>query len=191
MATKPQCSGPTCYHLPPRSSRSDPRPPHLVHDFGAADSALPDSGFRRDPVLGRPGAKAAARVVVGSEFLPKMPPSFDSGARALTPPYSIQRRKPADSRSAGTGVEPLGRPPQAGTRHTGKRASAVMMIPRDLLDQLERERDIDIPIKYSSVDEPSRRRISCSGKCCTAGEDDCNRLAPVTRRRKAMRSRFK
>ena len=35
-------------------------------------------------------------------------------------------------------------------------ASAVMIIPRDLPEQLLREKEIDIPIKYNSVDETSQ-----------------------------------
>ena len=34
--------------------------------------------------------------------------------------------------------------------------SAVMVVPPDLPDQLQREKEIDIPIKYNSVDEPSQ-----------------------------------
>lgn len=36
------------------------------------------------------------------------------------------------------------------------KVSAVLVIPADLPEQLRRERDVDIPIKYKSVDEPSQ-----------------------------------
>ena len=49
--------------------------------------------------------------------------------------------------------------------------SAVMVIPRDLPAQLQRDNanEIDIPIQYNSVDEPSQITYLRLGSCWTGG----------------------
>ena len=64
----------------------------------------------------------------------------------------------AAGRAAGAGLGPWGDPRVREQAIRDGEASAVMLIPRDLPDQLQRENEneIDIPIQYNSVDEPSQ-----------------------------------
>ncbi len=96
-------------------------------------------------------------VVVGAENLPKSPPllnpqrnGFDS--RLFDSPADAERLvvrlEPVD----GTWGDPLRRKQAI---HRGE-ASAAMIVPRDLPEQLRREARIQVPIAYNSVDEPSQ-----------------------------------
>jgi len=99
-------------------------------------------------------------VVVGAEYLPKNPPLlnpsgdginpalFDTPAEALR---LVVRQEPANG--------PWGDPLKRAAAIRSDEAAAVMVIPRDLPEQLQRENsenDISIPIQYNSVDEPSQ-----------------------------------
>ncbi|MFI5460307.1 MAG: ABC transporter permease subunit/CPBP intramembrane protease [Isosphaerales bacterium] len=96
-------------------------------------------------------------VVVGAEYLPKAPPLlnptrdgfnpalFDSPAEAGR---VVVRPEPASS--------PMGDPRSSEQAIRNGRAQAVMVIPRELPEQLLGEKEIDIPIRYNSVDESSK-----------------------------------
>ena len=94
------------------------------------------------------------------EYLPKTPSLLNAKGDGFNPelfasPAEAERlvvqQEPASS--------PWENPRQAEQAIRDKRASAVMLIPRNLLDQLQQEHDIDIPIKYSSVDETSAEDV--------------------------------
>jgi sodium transport system permease protein len=95
-------------------------------------------------------------IVVGTEFLPRRPPLLDPSGRHFNPALFDS---PADAerlvveQQAGTPPWSDERAKQAVRRGL---ASAVMLIPPNLSEQLEREQEIEIPIKYNSVDEPSQ-----------------------------------
>ena len=98
-------------------------------------------------------------VVVGAEYLPGSPALLNSGGDGFNPSLFdtaaeaerlVVRQEPASG--------PWG---DHGVRERAIRdgeVSAVMVIPRDLPAQLQRdqENEIDIPIQYNSVDEPSQ-----------------------------------
>ncbi len=98
-------------------------------------------------------------VVVGAEYLPKSPPLLNSSGDGFTPslfdtPAEVERLIVRQEPASG----PWG---DHGARERAIRdgdVSAVMLIPRDLPAQLQRdqENEIDIPIQYNSVDEPSQ-----------------------------------
>jgi sodium transport system permease protein len=96
-------------------------------------------------------------VVVGAEFLPKSPPLLDSNGEGFNPALfdSI-----AESRRLLVRLETATSPwSDARRRELAIRdglASAVMVIPQNLPQQLETQHEIEIPIKYNSVDEPSQ-----------------------------------
>jgi sodium transport system permease protein len=96
-------------------------------------------------------------VVVGAEYLPLSPPLLNPGGNGFNPALFdspveagrlIVRREPA----AGPWADP--RASEQAIRDG--RAQAVIVIPRDLPDQLQGETEIDVPIRYNSVDEPSK-----------------------------------
>jgi sodium transport system permease protein len=96
-------------------------------------------------------------VVVGAEYLPKAPPLLNSAGNGFNPALFdspteadqiVVRQEPA------TG--PWGDPVVRAEAIRNDEVSAVMVIPRDLPEQLQRENEIDIPIKYNSVSEPSQ-----------------------------------
>jgi len=96
-------------------------------------------------------------VVVGTEFLPKSPPLLDSSGEGFNPALFdsmvearrlVVRQEPASS--------PWGDPRRRELAIRGGLASAVMVIPQNLPRQLENQDEIEIPIKYNSVDEPSQ-----------------------------------
>jgi sodium transport system permease protein len=96
-------------------------------------------------------------VVVGGESLPPSPPLLNPTRDGLNPalfdsPAEAERLLVRlESRSG-----PWGNPARCEQAVRRGLAAAVMIIPADLLDQLQRDSDVQIPIKYSSVDEPSQ-----------------------------------
>jgi sodium transport system permease protein len=96
-------------------------------------------------------------LVVGSEFLPSEPTLLDSSGHHFNPALFDS---PADAERLVVEQEssssPLAHPEQAERAIRRGRASAVMLIPQSLPGQLKRESEIEIPIKYNSVDEPSQ-----------------------------------
>jgi sodium transport system permease protein len=96
-------------------------------------------------------------VVVGAEYLPKAPPLLNTQRNGFNPalfdsPAEAERMIVRHE----SGSSPWGdrRLREQAIRRDD--AAAVMIIPRDLPDQLEREKEIDIAIQYNSVDEPSQ-----------------------------------
>ena len=119
------------------------------------------------PILGIGVIKFAAAleqkprlvVVVGAEYLPSSPALLNSGGDGFIPalfdaPAEVERivvrREPASG--------PWGEHDFRQRAIRDGDVSAVMVIPRDLPAQLERDHanEIDIPIQYNSVDEPSQ-----------------------------------
>ena len=96
-------------------------------------------------------------VVVGAEFLANAPPLLSAAQNSFDPAYfdspAEAEKMPVMSQSASG---PWADPRQCERAIRSGQASAVMIIPRDLPDQLLREKEIDIPIKYNSVDETSQ-----------------------------------
>jgi sodium transport system permease protein len=97
-------------------------------------------------------------VVVGAEHLPK-------GASPLLNPDGLRFNptlfdSPAESELLVVHREPDAPPwndPQGAERAVrGGLASAVMLIPANVSQQIERDGEISIPIKYNSIDEPSQ-----------------------------------
>jgi sodium transport system permease protein len=96
-------------------------------------------------------------VVVGAEFLPNTPPLLNSAGVGFNPDlFDLpgEAEKLLVTREPASG--PWADPRRSELAIRSGLASAVMIIPRDLLEQLEREKEIDIPIKYKSVEEPSQ-----------------------------------
>jgi sodium transport system permease protein len=98
-------------------------------------------------------------VVVGGEYLPKSPPLLNSSGDGFNPSLFdtaaeserlVVRQEPASGVWRDHGVRER-------AIRDGE-VSAVMLIPRELPAQLQRdhENEIDIPIQYNSVDEPSQ-----------------------------------
>jgi sodium transport system permease protein len=96
-------------------------------------------------------------VVVGPEFLPATPPFFDPSGGGFNPALFdteaeaqrlVVERQPATSE--------WGDPRFRERAIRDGLAAAVLVIPKSLPSQLERETEIEIPIKYNSVDEPSQ-----------------------------------
>jgi sodium transport system permease protein len=96
-------------------------------------------------------------IVVGREHLPKTFPLLQPDGHRFNPSLFDS---PAESKLLEVRLErdapPWNDPRQAERAIRDGLASAVMWIPANLPDQLERERDIPIPIKYNSIDEPSQ-----------------------------------
>ena len=96
-------------------------------------------------------------VVVGAEYLPKSPPLLNPSGDGFNPASSTRPPRPSGwSCSTEPASGPWGDPQRARAGDPDGAASAVMVIPADLPEQLQREQEIDIPIKYNSVDEPSQ-----------------------------------
>jgi sodium transport system permease protein len=96
-------------------------------------------------------------LVVGTEFLPPKPPLLDrSGnhfnAALFDSPDEAQRIVVRQETASSGWADPN----QAERGIRRGLASAVMLIPRNLPEQLQREQEIEIPIKYNSIDEPSQ-----------------------------------
>jgi sodium transport system permease protein len=98
-------------------------------------------------------------VVVGAEYLPSSPPLLNPNGDGFLPSLFdtpveaeriVVRREPADGAWRDHNFR------QRAIRDGD--VSAVMLIPRDLPAQLQRENasEINIPIQYNSVDEPSQ-----------------------------------
>jgi sodium transport system permease protein len=96
-------------------------------------------------------------VIVGAEYLPKSPPLLDAKGKGFNPslfdsPTEAEQMIVRQEPDSGPWGDPLFR--AQAIRNDD--ASAVMMVPRDLPEQLRSESEIDIPIKYNSVYEPSQ-----------------------------------
>ncbi len=117
------------------------------------------------PLLGLGAIKFAAsleekpRIVVllGAENLPKAPRLLNPGGDGFNPdlfdsPFEAEKLVVQQEPISGPWSDPEFREEEI---RRGK-ASAVMVIPADLRDQLGREQDVNIPIKYKSIDEPSQ-----------------------------------
>jgi sodium transport system permease protein len=96
-------------------------------------------------------------VVVGAEFLPKSPPLLNPTGDGFNPALFDS---PADAQRLVARAEPasspLGSPRGSERAIRDGRVQAVIVIPPDLPAQLLGEKEIDIPIRYNSVDEPSK-----------------------------------
>jgi sodium transport system permease protein len=98
-------------------------------------------------------------VVVGAEYLPRSPALLNSSGDGFNPSLFDN---PSEAERLVVRQEPAWGP--WGEHDARQRAirngdvAAVMVIPRDLPTQLQRdnENEIDIPIQYNSVDEPSQ-----------------------------------
>ncbi len=117
------------------------------------------------PILGIGAVQFAAAleqkprvvVVVGAEYLPPSPPLLNSARDAFVPelfdaPDEAERIQVRIESASGEWKDPQLRQ-QAVRRGL---VSAVIVIPADLMQQLQRENDVQIPIHYSSVDQPSQ-----------------------------------
>jgi sodium transport system permease protein len=96
-------------------------------------------------------------VVVGAEFLAKAPPLLDSRGNGFNPALFDS---PVEAEKLVVRAEPASgswsdesRVEQALRRGE---VSALMVIPADLSEQLERDAEIDIPIRYRSTDDTSQ-----------------------------------
>jgi sodium transport system permease protein len=96
-------------------------------------------------------------VVVGAEYLAKAPPLLNAGQNGFDPAFfdSPAEAEKMPVLAVGPGGQWAG-PRQSEKAIRSGQAAAVMMIPRDLTDQLLREKEIDIPITYNSVDDTSQ-----------------------------------
>ena len=96
-------------------------------------------------------------VLVGAENLPKVPPLLNSRGDGFHPELFD---RPLEAERLVVQVEPASGPWGDAARREDQirsgNVSAVLVIPPDLPEQLRREKDVDIPIKYKSVDEPSQ-----------------------------------
>ncbi len=108
-------------------------------------------------VLSAMQQKPRTVVVVGPEHLPNDAPLIAPDGRSFIPSFFDS---PVDSERLVVQLERDA--PPWNDRNYAERAiragvaSAVMWIPGDLPEQLKREGDIPIPIKYNSIDEPSQ-----------------------------------
>jgi sodium transport system permease protein len=96
-------------------------------------------------------------VVVGSENLPKAPRLLNADGDGFNPdlfdsPTEAERLVVQQESGSSPWADPVWREQEI--RHGS--ASAVMVIPTDMKSQLQQEHDVNIPIKYKSVDEPSQ-----------------------------------
>ncbi len=96
-------------------------------------------------------------VMVGAEYLPNSPPLLDAEGDGFNTAYfdsPAEAEKLLVVRQSASG--PWGDPRRCEQAIRSGEAAAVMIIPQDVAQQLLREKEIDIPIKYNSVDEPSQ-----------------------------------
>jgi sodium transport system permease protein len=96
-------------------------------------------------------------VIVGAEYLPKSPPLLNPSADGFNPSLFDS---PGEAQRLVVRTEPASSPTASprGSEQAIRdgRAQAVMLIKPDLPDQLLGEKEIDIPIRYNSVDESSK-----------------------------------
>ena len=117
------------------------------------------------PILGMGVLKFAATleekprivVVVGAENLPKVPSLLNAAGDGFNPdlfdsPIEAERLVVQQEPRSGPWGDPEWREQEI--RHGT--ASAVVVIPPDMQSQLQHEHDVNVPIKYKSVDEPSQ-----------------------------------
>jgi sodium transport system permease protein len=96
-------------------------------------------------------------VVVGAEFLADAPPLLNSRADGFNPGLfdsPVEAEKLVVRAESASG--PWSDPQRGEQAIRGDEISAVMTIPPDLKEQLGRETEIDIPIRYKSIDETSQ-----------------------------------
>jgi sodium transport system permease protein len=96
-------------------------------------------------------------VLVGAEHLPRIPRLLNPSGEGFNPdlfdtPGEAERLVVHQEPASGPWGDPLRR--EAAIRRG--LASAVVIIPQDLPEQLQREADVRITIRYNSVDEPSQ-----------------------------------
>jgi len=117
----------------------------------------PIVGFSATQIASALEQKPMVVVVVGAEYLPKAPALLNPRGDGFNPALFDS---PAEAARLVVHPEPASSPRRDPGRseqaiRAGK-AQAVMVIPRDLPEQLMGETEIDIPIRYNSVDESSR-----------------------------------
>jgi sodium transport system permease protein len=96
-------------------------------------------------------------VLVGAEFLPNSPPLLNPKGDGFNPAYFDspgESEKLLVTRESASGR--WADPQQGELAIRSSAVRAVVFIPRDLPEQLLREKEIDLPIKYNSVDESSQ-----------------------------------
>ena len=96
-------------------------------------------------------------VLVGAEHLPKSPSLLNAEGNQFNPDLfdsPIEAERLLVHQESGAG--PWGDPVYRETQIRNGYASAVLVIPPDISNQLQREHDVNIPIKYKSVDDPSQ-----------------------------------
>ncbi len=101
--------------------------------------------------------KARVVVVVGAEFLEQAPPLLNPQRDGFNPALfdsPVEAEKLVVRTELASG--PWSDPSRRELAFRGGEVSAVMIIPPDLLGQIGRESEIDIPIKYKSIDETSQ-----------------------------------
>src|SRR5262245_40910005 len=101
--------------------------------------------------------KPRSVVVIGAEYLPTSPKLLHATGDGVGPtrfdsPAESERLVVRTEPSSGPWGDPIRRQQAI---HRGE-ASAALVIPHNRQDQLRREGDIDILIKYNSVDQPSQ-----------------------------------
>jgi sodium transport system permease protein len=101
--------------------------------------------------------KARVVVIAGAEFLPSSPPLLNPSGDGFIPSFFDspgEAEKLLVVRESASG--PWSDPRRSELAIRSGQASAVMVVPQDLPQQLVSEKEINIPIKYNSVDEPSQ-----------------------------------
>jgi sodium transport system permease protein len=101
--------------------------------------------------------KARVVVIVGAEYLAQAPPLLNQQGDGFNPGLfdsPVEAEKLVVRAEPATG--PWSDPSRSEQAIRGGEVSAVMIIPPDLQGQLGRESEIDIPIKYKSIDETSQ-----------------------------------
>jgi sodium transport system permease protein len=96
-------------------------------------------------------------VIIGAEYLPVSPPLLNPSRDGFDPALFDSS---TEAQRLVVHAEPASSPtavPRASEQAIRDgRAQAVLVIPRDLPEQLSGEKGIHIPIRYNSVDEPSK-----------------------------------
>ena len=153
------------------------------------------------PILGIGVIKFAAAleqkprvvVVVGAEYLPEVAAALESERRRLQSGALRFARPRPSGWSCGRNRRraPGATRACASRRSATGEASAVMVIPPDLPEQLQRENEIEIiPIQYNSVDEPSQiTYLRLKELVAAGGRASSTAGSSATRRRRATPSR--
>src|SRR5262249_52932408 len=96
-------------------------------------------------------------VLIGAEFLANSPPLLNPGGDGFNQAFFDSPSEAERLRARPVSASGEGRDIRRGEQaiRSGE-ASAIVIIPRDLPEQLLNENEIDIPIKYNSVDDTSQ-----------------------------------